>query len=300
MLQVRDNKVSRWDGMDEVVAIADTGSFVAAARRLGESTSMISRAVARLEERLGLRLFERTTRSVALTDAGRSIVEQFRRIIEERDEALRLVHAQGEMRGEVRLTSSVAIGERFVAPVVEEFLRAHPGLSVHLETTNRVIDLVSEGFDIAIRTGNQLDARLAARQVAERSLLVCAAPAYIARAGAPAHPAELVAHECLLGTSTNWHFREDGQRSSIVPTGRLRCNSGNAVMHAAENGMGLCQLPAFYVREAIAAGRLVRLLEDYEDLPEPVWAVYPQRRFTVPKVRALIDLLERRLPALIA
>ncbi len=286
--------------MDEVVAIADTGSFVAAARRLGESTSMISRAVARLEERLGLRLFERTTRSVALTDAGRSIVEQFRRIIEERDEALRQVRAQGEMRGEVRLTSSVAIGERFVAPVVEAFLHAHPGLSVTLETTNRVVDLVSEGFDIAIRTGSPLDARLAARQVAERKLVTCAAPAYLARAGTPRHPADLPGHQCLVGTSANWHFREDGQRSSIVPVGRFRCSSGSAVMRAAEGGMGLCQLPAFYVAEAIAAGRLVSVLADYEDLPEPVWAVYPQRRFAVPKVRALIDLLERRLPAMIA
>lgn len=292
--------MSRWDGLDEVVAIADTGSFVSAARRLGESTSMISRAVARLEERLGLRLFERTTRSVALTDAGRSIVEQFRRIIEERDEALRQLRAQGEMRGEVRLTSSVAIGERFVAPVVEEFLHDHPGLSVTLETTNRIVDLVSEGFDIAIRTGSPLDARLAARQVAERTLVTCAAPAYLAQAGQPAHPSDLAAHQCLVGTNTNWHFRVDGQRLSIVPTGRLRCNSGVAVMRAAQGGMGLCQLPAFYVQDAIAAGSLIPVLDAFDDLPEPIWAVYPQRRFAVPKVRALIDLLERRLPALIA
>ncbi|ARR55684.1 LysR family transcriptional regulator [Rhizorhabdus wittichii DC-6] len=284
-----------WDGLEEIVAIADTGSFVGAARRLRVSASQISRAVQRLEHRLRAELFIRTTRSVQLTEAGRTLVEQCRRIIDERDEALQLARGQGEMQGEVRLTCSTALGERFVAPIVRRFIETHPRISVRLELTNRLVDLVSEGFDVAIRTGHPTDHRLAARQIASRPAEVCAAPAYLARAGHPRTLADLDRHECLIGTSVNWHFLEDGQRRSFVPSGRWRCNSGNAVVDAALAGMGICQLPSFYVRDQIAAGRLVALLEEYRDRPEPVWAVYPQRRALLPKIQQVIAALEAEL-----
>ncbi len=287
--------MSKWDGFEEIVAIADSGSFVAAARRLGASTSHVSRAVARLEAKVGARLFDRTTRTVTLTPVGRAFVEQGRRLVEERDEALQYLTRQGEMQGEIRITCSIAMGERFVAPVVTEFLERHPGITATVELTNRVVDLIAEGFDIGIRTGHPADNRLAARQIASRSSDLCAAPAYVARKGAPARWQDLEAHDCLIGTNATWHFVENGRRLTFVPTGRLHCNSGAAVVEAAVAGMGVCQLPAFYVRDHIAAGRLVTLLDRYRDAPEPVWAVYPQRRQLVPKVKGMIDLLEDRL-----
>jgi len=287
--------MSGWEGLEEIVAIADTGSFVGAARRLRVSASQVSRTVQRLEQRLRAELFIRTTRSVQLTEAGRTLVEQSRRIIDERDEALQLVRGQGEMQGELRMTCSTALGERFVAPIMRRFMEAHPRISVRLELTNRLVDLVSEGFDVAIRTGHPTDHRLAARQIASRPVDVCASPAYIERAGVPLALADLDRHECLIGTSVNWHFVDGAQRRSFVPTGRWRCNSGNAVVDAALDGLGICQLPSFYVRDHLAAGRLVVLLEDYRDRPEPVWAVYPQRRYLLPKIQQVIATLEAEL-----
>jgi DNA-binding transcriptional LysR family regulator len=287
--------MSNWEGLEEIVAIAETGSFVAAARRLNVSPSHVSRIVQRLEHRLKVELFTRTTRTVRPTEMGRTLVEQSRRIIEERDEALLLVRGQGEMQGGLRLTCSTALGERFVAPIISQFLQAHPKISVTFELTNRVVDLVGEDFDVGIRTGHPLDQRLAARQIAARSLISCASPDYIDRHGRPASPSELERHECLIGTSSTWHFMENGQRRNLVPTGRLRCNSGTAVVEAALAGMGICQLPAFYVRDHIRSGRLTPLLEDYVDAPEPIWAVYPQRRYLLPKVQRIIAALEAEL-----
>ncbi|ATE63764.1 LysR family transcriptional regulator [Rhizorhabdus dicambivorans] len=287
--------MSSWEGLEEIVAIAETGSFVGAARRLNVSPSHVSRIVQRLEHRLKVELFTRTTRTVRPTEMGRTLVDQSRRIIEERDEALLMVRGQGEMQGGLRLTCSTTLGERFVAPIIGRFLMEHPKISVTLELTNRVIDLVGEDFDVAIRTGHPLDQRLAARQIAARSVISCAAPDYIDRNGRPACPADLERHECLIGINSTWHFMEGGQRRNLVPAGRLRCNSGAAVVEAALAGMGICQLPAFYVRDHIHQGRLVAVLEDHADAPEPIWAVYPQRRYLLPKVQRIIAALEAEL-----
>jgi len=287
--------MSDWDGLEEIVAIADTGSFVGAARRLNISPSQVSRIVQRLEARLNAELFERTTRSVRPTELGRMLVDQSRRIIDERDEALSMARGESEMQGALRLTCSTALGERFVAPIVGRFIRTHPRISVSLELTNRVVDLVAEGFDIGIRTGHPVDQRLDARQIGARSLVLCASPAYLARRGLPRTPADLEAQDCLIGTSGVWHFSEKGTRRTLVPSGRLRCNSGTALVAAALDGLGICQLPEFYVRDHLAAGRLVRLLDAFLDAPEPIWAVCPHRRHALPKVQAMLAALEAEL-----
>lgn len=287
--------MASWQGIDEVVAIAETGSFVAAARRLGVSSSHISRAVARLEAAIDTRIFERTTRAVRLTDVGRTLVEQCRRIIDEREEALQMVRAKGEMQGEVRVTCSTALGERFVVPIVRDYLDRHPKISVEVELTNRIVDLISEGYDVGIRTGNTFDTRLAARQIASRSLVTCASPHYLEQHGAPAHPLDLAHHSCLVGTNRTWHYSEKGRGLAFSPVGRWRCNSGTAVAEAAVAGMGICQLPTLFVVGELGTGQLVRVLDDFREAPEPVWAVYPPRRYFVPKVRGLIDRLESGL-----
>ncbi|MDT0507212.1 LysR family transcriptional regulator [Novosphingobium sp. MMS21-SN21R] len=290
---------NRWDGFDEVVAVADTGTFVGAAKRLGTSTSHVSRAVARLEHSLGAQFFHRTTRAVSLTDTGRTLVDQFRRLIAERDEAIAMLDLQGEPQGQLRITCPTALGERFIARIVRGYVQAYPKLSVDLDLTNRVVELVSEGFDLAIRTGTLPDSRLIRTQVATRGIVTCASPAYLDQRGVPLVVDDLERHECLLATSDVWRFRVDGEPRSLRPRGRWRCNSGAAVFEAALAGMGLCQLPAFYVNRAIAEGQLTEVLHTFRPDDDPIWAVYPQRRHLLPKVQLLIDKLRRELPAAI-
>lgn len=287
--------MSRWDGIEEFAAVAATGSFAGAAQRLGLSTSHVSRAVARLEARIDARLFFRTTRKVTLTDSGRSLFEQCRRLIDQLDEAI--ASASSEPQGELRLTCSTALGERFVAPIVRRFASDYPRTSVTLELTNRIVDLVSEGFDLAIRTGHLADSRLVATRIASRRLHLCASPAYLDVAGRPQSVDALAEHECLVGTSTTWHFKAEGAERTFRPKGRWRCNSGTAVVDAALAGMGLCQLPEFYVAPHVAAGALETVLEHCRADDEPIWAVYPQRRHLLPHVRTLVERLRTELSA---
>ncbi|KAA0684231.1 LysR family transcriptional regulator [Roseomonas genomospecies 6] len=288
--------MSRWDGIDEFVAVADCGGFSRAAERLRISSSQVSRQVARLEDRLQARLFYRTTRSVTLTEAGRSLLAHCRRLIEERDEALLAVSdLQAEPKGLLRLTCAVAYGERFVVPLVNGFLERHPQLRVEIELTNRRLDLVHEGVDLAVRLGRLMDSSLVATRIAPRVMHLCAAPSYLERRGTPRTLADLAEHECLTGTADTWSLDEGGQEWLFRPQGRWRCNSGTAVLDAALRGFGLCQLPDYYVMEHLTAGRLVSLLEAHRPPNTAVWAVYPPQRHLSPKVRLLIRHLKEGL-----
>lgn len=292
--------MNRWDGIDEFVATAQAESFSQAARRLGLSTSGVSREVARLEERLQTRLLYRTTRRVSLTDAGRAFLARCQQLIHDRDEALAAVGEEdGEVRGLLRMTCSSAYGERYVAPAVNAFALAHPKLSLQIELDDAVRDIVSEGFDLAIRFGRLTDSRLIAKRLASRTRRLCASPAYLERAGTPTRLADLDAHACVLGASDAWPLKErsaEGEREIVFkPQGRWRCNSGQAVLDAALQGLGICQLPNFYVDAAVADGRLVTLLEDNTPADEGVWAVYPHLRLLPAKVRLLVEHLERTL-----
>ncbi|MBA4761805.1 LysR family transcriptional regulator [Sphingomonas sp.] len=284
-----------WDGIDEVAAVAETGSFVGAARRLDVSVSHISRAVARCEDRLQVQLFARTTRSVRVTDTGRLLVEQFQRLIAEREEAFAMIEANGAPQGALRVTCSIALGERFVAPVLRSFAQLYPSLNVELDLSNRVVDLISEGYDLAIRTGALTDTRLLRRQICTRQMTMCAAPAYLSRRGIPRTIADLDKHDCLVGSTRTWQLAVDGALQSYRPVPRWQCNSGMAITEAAIAGMGVCHLPTFYLSDALASGQLVQLLQAHHPPAEPVWAVYPQRRHLLPKVRRVVDLLAANL-----
>ncbi len=288
--------MSRWDGIDEFVATAEAESFSEGARRLGLSTSGVSRAVAGLEERLQTRLLYRTTRRVSLTDAGRAFLARCRQLILDRDEALAAVGEEdGALKGLLRMTCSTAYGERFVAPAVNGFLLAHPKLSIELALDDAVRDIVSEGFDLAIRFGRLTDSRLIAKRLASRTRRLCAAPAYLTQAGAPQSIADLSRHACVLGANDTWPLREGEREIAFKPQGRWRCNSGQAVLDAALQGLGICQLPNFYVDAAIADGRLVPVLEDARPADEGVWAVYPHLRLLPAKVRLVVEHLEHSL-----
>lgn len=279
--------------------MAETGGFSRAAERLRISVSQVSRQVAALENRLQTRLLYRSTRRVTLTEAGRSLFERCRSLAEERDEALRAASEyQGDaLKGVLRLSCAVAYGERFIVPLMNDFVALHPGLALDVQLTNATVDLVQEGIDLAIRLGRLTPSSLIAGRIAPRVMHLCAAPAYLARKGVPRSLDDLVAHDCLVGTSDTWPFGDGGGETLLRPRGRWRCNSGTAVLDAALRGFGLCQLPDYYVAEHVAAGRLVSLLPEHRPPNTAVWAVYPQRRHLSPKVRAAIEHLKSGLAA---
>jgi DNA-binding transcriptional LysR family regulator len=287
--------MSAWEGIEEAVAIADAGSFAGAAKLLLVSTSHVSKVIARLERRLEAPLFHRTTRRVELTDGGRTFVEQGRRILQERDEMLLTMTGSAEPQGELRVTCSIALGERFVAPIVRRFCEAHPRLGVSLDLTNRLVDLIGEGYDVAIRTGDLADPRLLGLPIADRPIETCAAPAYLAARGEPATVAELAGHDCLIGSRPLWYFRQGDAVRAFTPKGRWRCNSGAVIAEAAAAGMGICQLPLSYLQAYKADGRLVPVLGGVQPPPELVQTVYPARRHLTPKIRNLVSLLESDL-----
>ncbi|MEO8724178.1 MAG: LysR family transcriptional regulator [Sphingobium sp.] len=288
--------MSRWDGIDEFVAVATAGSFTRGAKAIGMSPTHVSRAIIALEQRVQAQLFHRTTRTVRLTDTGRVFFERCKRIALDRDEAIALICEQGEPQGELRVTCSTAIGEHFVAPIIRRFAMEHPKLTVNIELTNRIVDLVAEGYDLAVRTGDVSDPRLIATRVASRTVHTCAAPEYLERCGTPATPDDLAKHECIVGTSSVWHFKVAEQDMIYRPKGRYRCNGGYAVIDASIAGLGICQLPEFYVLPHIASGSLVAVLENHRPADEPIWAVYPQRRHLSPKIAQLIEVLGAKLP----
>lgn len=284
--------MNHWEGLDEFIAVAETGQFTAAAQRIGLSSSQVSRQIARLEERLQTRLFYRSTRKVALTEAGQTFLQHCQRLVDARDEAMRAISdLTGEPKGLLRMTCAVAYGERFIVPLVNAFMARHPQLRVDIELSNRPLDLVHEGLDLAIRLGRLQDSRLVATRLAPRVMYLCAAPSYLERYGRPHSLSELARHNCLVGSSDQWTFQQDGKEQSLRVQGNWRCNSGQAVLDAALRGFGLCQLPDYYVLDHLKSGELVSLLEQHRPPNTAVWALYPQQRHLSPKVRQLVDAL---------
>ncbi|MGX5723838.1 LysR substrate-binding domain-containing protein [Metapseudomonas otitidis] len=284
--------MNRWEGLDEFIAVAETGQFTAAAQRIGLSSSQVSRQIARLEERLQTRLFYRSTRKVALTEAGQTFLQHCQRLVDARDEAMRAISdLTGEPKGLLRMTCAVAYGERFIVPLVNAFMARHPQLRVDIELSNRPLDLVHEGLDLAIRLGRLQDSRLVATRLAPRVMYLCAAPSYLERYGRPHSLSELARHNCLVGSSDQWTFQQGGKEQSLRVQGNWRCNSGQAVLDAALRGFGLCQLPDYYVLDHLKSGELVSLLEQHRPPNTAVWALYPQQRHLSPKVRQLVDAL---------
>ncbi|MCK9988754.1 MAG: hypothetical protein AzoDbin1_05226 [Azoarcus sp.] len=283
----------RWEGLDEFLAVAEHGSFYRAAEHLRVSPSHVSRQVARLEDRLQARLFYRTTRRVSLTEAGQVFLARCQRLVEERDEAfLAISDLQSAPAGLLRMSTAVAYGERFIVPLVNDFMAQHARLKVEIELTNRNVDLVHEGYDLAIRLGRLSDSSLVATRIAPRTMYLCAAPSYLERYGRPHTLSELARHNCLLGTSDTWMFQLDGREYPFRPSGNWRCNSGYAVLDAALRGFGLCQLPDYYVLGPFRRGELVPLLDANRPPNTAVWAVSPQRRHPLPKVRLLVEALK--------
>ena len=288
--------ISGWDGIEEFVAVARAGSFTGGARAFGASTTHMSRAIARLEGRADAQLITRTTRSLHLTDTGRIFLEHCQRLVDEREEAVAAISAKGEPRGSLRLTCSYALGEQFIAPLVREFAQAHPALSVTIDLDNDIVDIVNQGFDLAIRTGHLEDSRLIATRIAEREMVTAASPHYISLRGKPIAISDLASHDCLVGSASQWHFQNE---QTFRPRGKWKCNSGTAVLDACLAGMGICQLPAFYMKDHFGAGRLHEVLAEEKPDNESIWAVYPTRRHLSPKVSLLVTHLKAKLQGML-
>lgn len=286
------------------MAVVDAGSFIAGGRALGLTRSAAGKAVARLEDQLGARLLNRTTRALSLTDEGRTFHEHGAQILAAIDHAESSVSGErGTPRGVLRVTLPDAFGRLVVLPVLRQYLEAWPELQVEVSFTDRLVDLVEEGFDLAVRIGGaDLDAGLVSRVVATFRPYLCASPAYLARHGEPASADDLAGHDCLLFSSRtrrqSWRLRDpDGQWVKAEGRSRLRMDSGEAIRDAAVAGLGIGLLPAFLVDEDLAAGRLRAVLPAVDLGEVKIVAIYPTRRHLEPRVRRFIDLLVQALGA---
>ena len=293
--------------MDSIAAmrvfarVVEAGSFSAAGRQIGAAPSSVSRRIGELEDALGAQLFQRTTRKLSLTEAGRLYCERATKILIEVDEAKLAVAQMGAApSGILRLTVPTSLGRLHLVPALAALQARTPGVRVVLSVTDRLVDLVEEGVDVAVRVGHQRDSSLIARKIGAARRLVCASPAYLRRAGVPATPADLAGHSCLTFRahpgSNLWRFRGPGGTSDVRVSGTLFANDGETLASAARAGMGLIFVPNWLVGVDLRRGRLREVLPDYRAMPEasPLYAVYPQQRHLPPKVRALVDFLVAR------
>ena len=285
-----------WEGVCEFVAVVEAESFTGAAKQLGISTAQVSRQVSALEARLMTKLFHRTTRKVSVTEVGNSYYQDCRQLLDGLDAAERMVtNLQSTPTGKLKITAPVTYGERSIAPLVNDFLVKYPELNVQLHLTNLKVDLIDEGYDLAIRLGKLNDSSMMAKRLSSRTLYVCASPAYLSTYGIPHSISELDRHNCLQGTLDYWHFQEEGKVRNVRIKGSLNCNSGRGLVDAALKGIGIVQLPDYYVVPFIESGELMSLLEHNREADEGIWALYPHNRHLSPKVRLFLDYLAQEL-----
>jgi DNA-binding transcriptional LysR family regulator len=282
--------------MAAFVTAVERGGFSAAARAMKLTPSALSKLVARLEARLGVRLLSRTTRSLALTPEGEAYYARARRIVADiREAELEVAGFRARPRGLLKINTGNAFGYRQLMPALPEFLARHPDLTVQLSFADSRVDLIDSGDDVAVRTGAVEDERLVARKIAESYRMICASPAYLARRGTPKRPEDLCEHDCVLMAGmprlSRWPFR-----SGIVEaTGPVRADSANAVLELALAGMGLIRFSDFALADHVRAGRLVPVLADWHVRENfPIWAVYPPTRHKVPKTAAFVEFLKAR------
>jgi DNA-binding transcriptional LysR family regulator len=280
--------------------VVESASFAAAARHFGMSPAMVSKHVQSLEERLGVRLLNRTTRRVSATEVGQSYYEHCQRILAEMEQADRAAgDLQTAPRGLLRVTAPVSFALRHLGPAIAEYLAAYPDVSIELSLDDPYVDLVEERFDLAIRVGRLADSSLMSRKLCSVTMMLCAAPAYLQAKGAPQAPSDLTKHNCLVYTYTTpqsaWRFVDQKGNEHVVRiSGRFLANNGDALRALALKGVGVILAPDFIVDEDVAAGRLIQLLPDYTTQETPVHAVYPHGRLLSAKTRTFIDFIAAR------
>jgi DNA-binding transcriptional LysR family regulator len=288
--------MDRIDAMQAFIAVADLGGFAPAARKLGLSPSGVTRLIAALEERLGARLLQRTTRSVALTDAGARYLERARRILADVEEAEASIQDERTRpSGRLVVSAPIGFGRLHVSPVMSEYLKRHAEVSGELRLADRMVNLVEDGVDLAVRIGHLADSSLVARHVGEMRRIVVASPGYLKAHGEPKTPEAIASHQTIqfggAAASPDWRFVRDGNEVRITPVPRLTTNSSDAAIGYAVRGGGLTRVLAYQAADAIKAGRLKILLAKFEPPSLPIHIVYPTSRLLSAKVRAFIDLV---------
>jgi DNA-binding transcriptional LysR family regulator len=297
------SKLPDFEALAVFAKVVEMRSFAGAATELAMSKATVSKAVTRLEARLGARLFNRTSRRLALTDAGQRLAGHAARLLADGEAAESEALAQSAApRGLVRLAVPMTYGLRTIAPLLPDFCKAYPDVAIDLQLSDAIVDLIGEGFDAGVRVGNLPDSSLVARRICTMPRHTVAAPAYLKTHGTPTHPMHLADHKCFayayLSAST-WHYRNAaGEQASVRPTGQLRVNNGEAVMPALLAGLGIADLPDFIVGDAIASGKLEIVLKGWKQPDGAVHLVMPPGGPRPARVEVLADFLVERLAML--
>jgi DNA-binding transcriptional LysR family regulator len=290
--------MDRFDEITAFAAVADARSFTQGAKRLGVSSAQVSKLVARLENRLGARLLNRTTRDVSLTDTGRAYLERARVLIEEFETLESSVRDLDGPRGILKISAPTSFGATQLTPALLDFARAYPEVGLDVFSTDRMVNLVEEGFDVAVRIGSLSDSSLVARKLAAVRLVTCASPEYLARAGTPLALEDMAHHEAIIDTNakdpTVWRFGALSDRRDVRVRGRLTFSGADACVAAAKQGFGITRTPAFAAADDLRAGRLQPILCSFEPELIHVHAVYPHARHLAAKVRVFVDFLAKR------
>lgn len=290
--------MDKFKQIESFVAVATKGSLTAAAQAEGVAPAVIGRRIDALEERLGVKLLLRTTRRITLTHEGSAFLDDCQRLLSDLANAEAGVSAGGvKASGYLRITAPAGFGRRHVAPLLPRFLAQHPGLHISLDLSDRVVDIVNEGFDCAVRVGDLADSSLVGVRLADNRRRCVAAPAYLARAGTPQTPAALAAHECLTLSSEasqtrGWAFRVADAVTYLRPHGRLDCNDGQVLHDWCLQGLGIAWRSAWEVDQDIAAGRLVSLLDEFAAPPSGIYALFAQRKHQTLRLRLWLDFLK--------
>lgn len=295
--------MDRFAAMSVFAKVVELGNFARAAERLELSTSAVSRQVADLEARLQTRLLNRTTRKLSLTEGGHAFYERCVQVLVDLEEAEQAA-AQTSLvpRGTIKLTCGQSFGLLYLAPAMAEFLERYPEVKFDVSLSDRVVDLVEEGFDLGVRIGALGPANLIARRLGETKLIACASRAYLEKHGTPRVPEDLGKHNCVtyayVPDSNVWRFRDpEGVEQTVTVSGNLHANNGDLLTQAAVNGIGIVYEPDFIVGPALAARQVVRLLEGWEPAPLGIYAVYASRKHLSAKVRAFVDFMSARFGA---
>lgn len=275
------------------VKVVETGSFAAAARRLGASSGQASKLVSKLESDLGVKLLNRTTRALSLTEAGQAYADRMRAILESFDDLTTEVqNAATAPRGRIRLTAPLSFGTVRLAPVLARFAAEYPEISLEVHFNDRIVNLVEEGFDAAVRVGRAMDGALVGRRLGSARMITVAGPGYLAIRGKPRTPADLVGHDCILDLNNRdgwqWAYRDE---TRVTVSGRLIFSNASACLAAVEEGLGIAQMPDFVATEALAAGRVIEVMADWSDIQLGIHALWPGRRHLPRKLRVLVDFM---------
>ena len=291
--------MSRWEGFEELVRVVEVGSFSGAARALGVSKGHVSQRISQLEDRLGVRLLQRSTRKLSLTELGNLYYQRCKQVIEDLDEIEQAVSEhQQRATGLLKISSPNLLGEMHVVPAIADFVSANPALKVELNFYGRKVDLIEDAYDVAIQVGTRTDINVVNKPLAKTTFQLVASPRFLEQYGTPGKPSDLKRLRCVMfteyGASKPWKFVRGQEQVSVTGVCHWHSNNGHCLLAAARGGLGLAYLPDYYVAEDVAAGRLVRVLEGWGGVERDIVAIYQHRRHLSAKVKLFVDFLQER------